>query len=374
MKTTFLFLSIILMSGIFLAQKSMAQGSIPDVAVGAPDPQLSQWDNDYLDRQAAVFLDSVKAVIGKYPPVLKEIKERTYAKLLLDAVFHEKYAAFRKPAQDFFHSQTAIIISELEQTKVKSGARIWKVYDMGFIVRTKTVTIAFDLVSGATSRSRDFALNDAELNRLVDQCDVLFISHKHADHAEKAVAGRFIRSGKPVVSPEQVWKNDSISSKILHPERSADKAHQIKLSENRQLSAVIFPGHQMASTDNNCVVVTTPEGITLAHIGDQINEEDFMEDFEWIDQVAKKHKTDILMTNAWTMDIFRIVKGFDPKLVLPGHELELGHPVWDRLPYWGDDAWLKLNYAELKASKYPVVALIWGESFEYLTKKINTKL
>jgi len=285
---------------------------------------------------------------------------------MLDAVFHEKFAAYRKPAQDFFHYQAGKIIGELEATKVGSGARIWKVYDMGFIVRTKTVTIAFDLVSGATSRSKDFALNGVELDRLVDQCDVLFISHKHADHAEKGVAERFIRSGKPVIAPEQVWRNDSLALKLLHPERSVEKVHPIKLSGNRQLSAVIFPGHQMASTDNNCVVVTTPEGITLAHIGDQINEGEFMEDFVWIDQVAKKHKIDLLMTNCWTMDIFRIVKGFNPKLVLPGHELELGHPVWDRLPYWGDDAWLKLNYAELKASKYPVVALIWGESFNYL--------
>jgi L-ascorbate metabolism protein UlaG (beta-lactamase superfamily) len=360
-----LYLTILYMACIGFANTAAAQGEKPDVPVGAPDPQLSQWDNDFLDRQAALFLDTVQAVLAKYPPVLKEGKERGYAKLLLDGVFHEKYAAFRKPAQEFFHSQAARIISELEQTKVKTGARIWKVYDMGFIVRTKTVTIAFDLVSGATSRSKDFALNTTELDRLVNQCDVLFISHKHADHAEKAVAERFIRSGKPVVSPEQVWKNDSISSKILHPERNAEKVHQIGLSGRRQLSAVIFPGHQMASTDNNCVVVTTPDGITLAHIGDQINEEDFMEDFIWIDQVAKKHRIDILMTNAWTMDIFRIVKGFDPRLVLPGHELELGHPVWDRLPYWGDDAWLKLNYAQLKKSKYPVVALIWGESFAY---------
>jgi len=369
MKKSILFLSIFWMLSICITQKSVAQGRVPDVKVGAPDPQLSQWENDYLDRQAAVFLDTVKAVMAKYPPVIKEGKERTYAKLLLDAVFHEKYAALRKPAQDFFHFQAGKVIKELEEARVKEGVRIWKVYDMGFIARTKTVTIAFDLVSGATSRSTAFALNEAELDRLVDQCDVLFISHKHADHAEKAVAERFIHSGKPVIAPEQVWRNDTLASKMLHPERLVDKVHAIQLSANRQLSAVIFPGHQMASTDNNCVVVTTPEGITLAHIGDQINEGDFMEDFKWIDQVAGKHKIDVLMTNCWTMDILRIVRGFDPKLVLPGHELELGHPVWDRLPYWGDDAWLKLNYAELKASSYPVVALIWGESFWYNSER-----
>ncbi len=38
------------------------------------------------------------------------------------------------------------------------------------------------------------------------------------------------------------------------------------------------------------------------------------------------------MPNAWTIDISRIVKGFNPKLVLPGHEIELGHTVWTGSP------------------------------------------
>ena len=135
--------------------------------------------------------------------------------------------------------------------------------------------------------------------------------------------------------------------------------------QNQELKVVVNPGHQMKSHINNVVLVTTPEGITIAHTGDQINEGDFMIDFEWIDEVYKHTKVDIMMPNAWTMDIFRQVKGFKPKLVMPGHELELGHTVWDRLPYWGDDKYLELNYAELKASKYPVIALIWGESYHY---------
>lgn len=361
---------LLILLNLFWIIQATAQYVKPQEVDGLPDPQLSQKDNDYLNRQAAVFLDTVQSILHKYPPVLKEGKERSYAKLLMDAVFHEKYAAFRKPAQDFFHSQNSRLVQELENTKIKEEARIWKVYDMGFIVRTKTVTIGFDLVSGITSGSVEFALPTELLDRMVSQCDLLFISHRHADHAEKIVAERFIKAGKPVISPEQVWRGDSIAKPIIHLDRIAEKRHQIKLSGNRTLSVIVYPGHQMQSTDNNVVLVTTPDGITMAHTGDEINEGDFMPDFEWIDQVAKNHQVDILMPNAWTMDICRIVKGFDPALVLPGHELELGHTVWDRLPYWGDDAYLELNYKELKNSKYPVVALIWGESFTF--SKRNT--
>jgi L-ascorbate metabolism protein UlaG (beta-lactamase superfamily) len=351
-----------------LIQTSNAQNVKSNSGGGYPDPQLSQPDNDYLDRQASVFLDSVKTIISKYPPVIREGKERGYAKLLLDAVFHDKFAAFRKPAQNFYHAQNDRLINELEELKVTKGARIWKVYDMGFIVRTRNVTMAFDLVSGITSGSKEFALSMDEMKRIVSQCDILFISHKHADHAEKGVAEMFLQAGKPVISPDQVWTQDSIFSRIQHPERISEKVHTIELDGNRKLDVIVYPGHQGKSVDNNITLVTTTDGITVAHTGDELNEGDFMIDYEWMDQIAKHHSVDILMPNAWTMDILRVAKGFNPKLILPGHELELGHTVWDRLPYWGDDAYLELTYAQLKKSKYPVVALIWGESIQYLPK------
>jgi L-ascorbate metabolism protein UlaG (beta-lactamase superfamily) len=335
---------------------------------GNPDPQLSQEDNDYLDRQAKVFLDTVQSMITEFSPQLKEVRERGLAKLLMDAVFHEHFAAFRKPVQQFFHSQTAKVISELESLDITEGARIWKIYNMGFIVRTKSVTLAFDLSTGETSGSDDFKLNEMEIERLVNQCDVLFISHRHPDHADLRVAEQFLKLGLPVIAPNQVWKGKPIHSKILHMARTPNKKQKLKVKDVN-IDVVVYPGHQMKSHINNVVVVTTPEGITIAHTGDQINEGDFMIDFEWIDEVYKFNSIDIMMPNAWTMDILRQVKGFRPKLVMPGHELELGHTVWDRLPYWGDDKYLKLNYAELKASKYPVVSLIWGESFNYIPIK-----
>ena len=331
---------------------------------GIPDPQLSQKDNDFLDRQAKVFLDTVQSIIDKYPPAINENRERVFAKLLLDAVFHEHFAALRNPVQEYFHSRVGSIIDDLGTCKISKGARVWKVYDMGFVVRTSTVTLAFDLVSGITSGSEDFAMNDDEINQLVKHCDALFITHRHEDHADIRIAQKFLDGGKPVFAPGQVWTNNPISAKITHLERNADKKQTLELG-NKSLEVVVFPGHQMKSIDCNVYLVTTPEGITLAHLGDQINEGDFMVDFDWIDKVAADHKVDILMPAAWTTDIFRIVKGFNPKLVLPGHELELGHTVWDRLPFWGDDKYLGLNYNELKKSSFPVVVLTWGESFHY---------
>jgi len=333
---------------------------------GKPDPQLSQKDNDYLDRQAKVFLDTVNILLNQFPPTtLPEARERGMAKLLLDAVFHEHFAVYRKPVQQYFRTQVDKVIRELETEKVEKGIRIWKIYDMAFIARTKSVTIAFDLVSGITSGSADFAMTPEQIERLAKQCDVLLITHRHQDHAEMAVVQQFISLGLPVVANESVWKNEPIFSQIIHLERNQEKVHKLKLKSG-VIDLIVFPGHQMKSIDNNVYLVKTPEGISLAHTGDQINEGDFMVDWDWIDKVGKSHKVDVLMPIAWTMDIMRMVKGFNPKMVMPGHELEMGHTVWDRLPFWGDDEYLQLNYAELKKSDYPVVVLVWGESYHFV--------
>lgn len=335
---------------------------------GKPDPQLSQKDNDYLDRQARVFLDTATVLLNQFPPaVFPEARERGMAKLMMDAVFHEHFAAYRKPVQEYFRAQVDQVIHELETNKVENGVRIWKIYDMGFIARTRSVTLAFDLVTGITSGSPDFAMSSEQVERLAKQCDALLITHRHPDHADKVVASQFIALDLPVLAPEQVWKEGPISENIIHPERVTGKIQSLKLKKNT-LEMIVYPGHQMKSIDCNVYVVKTPEGIWLAHNGDQINEGDFMIDWEWIDKIKDAQKVDVLMTNAWTTDIMRMVKGFNPKLVLPGHEIEMGHTVWDRLPYWGDDEYLGLNYSELKKSKYPVVVTTWGESYHYLPK------
>ena len=362
----FLFsLVVILIINILSADRSAAQVYDGKEGGGKPDPQLSQKDNDYLDRQAKVFLDTVQEILSGNRPAIPENRERGMAKLLMDAVFHEHYAAFRKPCQEFFHSQTDRLIEELEETKVEQGAIIWKVYNMGFIVRTKSVTLAFDLARGASSGSADFALSADETDRIVKQCDVLFISHRHEDHADKVVAENFLQTRKPVIAPEQVWKDLPIFNQITHLESISEKRQYLKLSQNRSLEVFIYPGHQLTSAINSVALIKTAEGLTIAHTGDQINEGNFMMDWKWIDKVAAIHKVDILMPNAWTTDIVRMVKGFNPALVVPGHEIELGHTVWDRLPFWGDDKYLELNYSDLKKSKYPVIVLVWGESYHY---------
>jgi len=80
-----------------------------------------------------------------------------------------------------------------------------------------------------------------------------------------------------------------------------------------------------------------------------------------------------MMPNCWTNDIDRIAKGFNPKLILPGHELELGHSVWDRVPFWGDEQYLGTRFSALDKMGYPMIAMVWGESYHYMKQTDKNK-
>lgn len=327
------------------------------------DPNLNAKEDAYMNRQDQAFLLEISKTLKEYPPVFPRQPERFQALLLLDAVLHDKYAAFRSPVQMFYQSRMKTALLEIENAKIVEGAKIWKLYNMGFIVKTRSVTLAFDLVRGESAGSEKFTLSHEIMGRLVDQCDILFISHRHRDHKDEWVAQRFIDQQKPVVAPPQVWKDKPIHSSITHLKREANTKQSLFLkNKNINLDVVIYPGHQMRSTDNNVSLVFTPENLSFCHMGDQINEGDFMIDYQWIDHVAEHYKVNVLMPPCWTNEIYRIVKGINPDLVLPGHENELGHSIDDRVPFWDDSDYLELTYPQLKKSEYPLILMTWGES------------
>jgi len=334
------------------------------------DPCLNKKSNDYMDRQQEALLREVAEVMDANLPGYPPARIRQTALYLFDAVMHDKYVAFRKPVQEFFHKRIEKAITDIENTQIDEGAKIWKLYNMGFVVKTKSVTIAFDLVRATSSDSKDFELPNKIIKRFAKQCDVLFVSHKHDDHQDKTVAQIFLDAGKPVVAPDQFWKEDLIFSKITHLKREANKVQKLKIKKGKmKLKVVIYPGHQIAKTDVNVPLVLTPEGINIAHLGDQINEGDFMIDYDWIDNVSKNFHVDIMMPTNWTNELTRIAKGFKPELTIIGHENELGHKVDDRDPFWGDTEHSEPSLVEFLNSNYPYLFLIWGESYHYIPTK-----
>lgn len=308
----------------------------------------------YLDKQHEALLSHVNVVLKKHPPTLPAHPGRKSALHMIDAVLHDVKAPERNSVQTFFHGRMKLALAELAETEVDTGAVIWKLYDHGFIVRTKSVTIAFDLIRGHSAKADGFAVSDELMEKIVVECDVLFISHHHGDHADETVVGMFLAQGKPVAAPSNILADKPIHAKITHLERTPHVKQKIPLKNSGlSLDVVTYPGHQ-GDLENNVSLVFTPEGMSFCHTGDQANDGDFA----WIDEVRKHHKVDILMPNCWTTDMVRLAEGFNPAVVITGHENELGHTIDHREPFW-------LTYRRFPTDKYPLMLMAWGESFRY---------
>lgn len=330
------------------------------------DATLNQRENQFLNNQAEALLSQASEVFANYPPGWPEPAARRSALMLLDGVLHDVYAPQRPPVQQFFKTRIKQAIEEIEQTEISDGARIWKLYNHGFVIRTKSVTLGFDLIRGKSVRADGFLIGEDYMERLIEQCDVLFISHIHDDHAEEWVAQLFIDQGKPVVAPPEVWKYRSIQESISHLEREAHTVQTLAVQGGQQiLKVIVYPGHQGENIENNVPLVITPEGLSFSQTGDQSNDDDF----SWIDEVGNNHEVDVLMPNCWTTDIVRVTKGFNPALIITGHENEMGHTIDHREPYW-------LTYQRREGSDRfggspeagydtPLILMTWGESYHY---------
>lgn len=349
------------------------------------NPVLGSGDDAFISRQSASLLAEVAITLDTNRPAIPEPRERTLALHLLDAVLHDTHAPNREAVQNFYHARIEAAVKQIEESRVTDGMHIWKFYNHGFVVRTPSVTIAFDLHSGPAKFRWDgpnerkvvdsptFPISDALADRIAAQCDALFISHEHRDHADPVFAEAFLKLGKPVVAPEPVLQDTPQHARMTHMKREAHTVQTLPIQDGKvNLQVVIYPGQQYQGkgVPNNVTLVISPEGYTFAHNGDQINDPypEYQEDFKWIDVVKDHHRVDVLMTNCWSNDLLRIVRGFNPQLVIPGHENELGHQMNDRVPFWGDEEYLGLNLSEVKA-EFPTLTMTWGETYHFAPKR-----
>lgn len=304
------------------------------------------WGNPdaYLNKQAFQMFNLVDQALTENPPVPGAPVVRKLALYNLDAMLHETKYDNGEPLKGFITSRINKVLSDLSNP-VKQGMKVYKIYNHGFIARTASVTMAFDVVRGACKGQR--LIPDTLVQRLVDQCDVLFITHNHGDHADPVVVDMFLKAGKTVVAPINAFPE---KKKILHERSDKMIDKKLDLDGNKSVQVKIFPGNQ-GYLMNNLYVVTTAEKQTVAHIGDQYSKEDM----EWIANIKQDiPRPDVLIVNCWTHRMGDLVNGFDPKLVITGHENEMGHTIDHREAFW-----LTFQKMEQISKKYLVMG--WGE-------------
>lgn len=340
MKKTFYFLSALFFLGLAVRPAQAQQADIVK--------RNYLWKNPdaYLPTQAVRMFGLIDEALTEFPPVVGETTERKLALYLMDAMLHEtKYDADEALFQ-FADKRIKKLVADL-QHPVKKGMKIYKAYNDGFIARTQSVTIAFDIVRGSSEGRK--IVSDERIREIAAQCDILFLSHNHGDHVDKFVVEQFTQAGKPVIATNNILKDDE---KVTHLRGEQRIEQEIALNNGKKLQVAIFPGHQ-DKLENNLYVITTPEKKTVAQIGDQSNPDDMA----WIANLHKEIKRpDALIINCWTSPLKELVDGFNPKLVVCGHENEMGHTINHRESFW-------LSFQDMKVLNRDYLILGWGEGF-----------
>jgi L-ascorbate metabolism protein UlaG (beta-lactamase superfamily) len=320
-------------------------------------PELRDAPDEWIDRS----LQWAGDILDRFPPALEEHPVRRAALIRLDDILHLESAPRKPLVQQFYRARIEKAVGQIAQARVAGGMRIWKLYNHGFFVRTPTVSYAIDIVPGTSTPG--FSVDTRVLESLAGQADALFISHLHGDHASPQVARLFLARHKPVVAPEGLWAGEAeFSRALLYPKRSATAVHQVPIQEGRRvLRLVAFPGHQGSSPIVNVNLIISPEGLAVLHTGDQSGAEGPGSDFDWIAHIGARHAVDVLLPNCWATDIQRLARGVNPKLILTGHENEMGHTVDHREDY-------TQTYNHLFQVRYPFLVMGWGESYHYLRR------
>ncbi|SHF20664.1 hypothetical protein SAMN05444274_10439 [Mariniphaga anaerophila] len=322
------------------------------------DSTLTQPQDILRNRQAAYILKTVDDVLNSIPPQFPEPLERTLAMNLLDLISNDVYAPQRLPVQNFLQNRIEKMAAEVENTRVEEGVVIWKLYSHSFVAKTKDITIGFDLIRPALRFDNFVSDTKPELRRIIDCCDVMFVSHEHVDHADGWVIQHFIDQGKPVVIPPGIFEGSSFYNQLKHLARDSQKLQTLRCGDGEKvLKVVVYPGHQ-GDLLNNVPVIYTPDGLCISHNGDQ-NLGRNPQDTLWINSIKQNHQIDVFMYNSYMHQ--SAIYGFNPKLVLTGHENELGHGIHSRHGSW--------KYHErLDPMPYPYIITAWGEKYHYFKK------
>lgn len=298
----------------------------------------------YYENQATRMYQLADEALDRFVPEIGAPIERRLALGNLDMLLHDTSLDYCDAMRNFISTRLTKLIAELD-TKAPKKGEILKVYNDAFIARTPKATIAFDL-------SRCFCLEqhfipDSIIDAIVAHCDILFISHNHRDHADAYVAEQFLKAGKKVIAPTN-WQPDDQRISHLRPE--GKHSQTIALPEGRSIDVITYPGNQ-SDLMNNIYIVTTQDGKTFAHVGDQYNREDL----KWIANIRNEiPRPDVLTVNCWTYNLDDLCAGINARLVVTGHEDEMSHTVDHREAFW-------LTFEKFANLAYPYLVMGWGE-------------
>lgn len=295
--------------------------------------------------------EQIRANLLDNPPNAGDAMVREQMILALDSMLKHDSSRTAQSVIDFYGYMMEKVDGEFQDTVV-AGARMWTMYNHGYVIRTPQVVFAFDLVDGYPGWAYHLSPG------LLSLIDVLFISHAHWDHDDASVVDAVKANGGRVVYPGEL-----LSHRGNTPMNAGDS---LMLSGLR----IRAHGGLHGGAALRIYEVTTPTGLKFLHTGDN----------QTSTALPEVDSPDVLLLNAWVNEsgsssavagMRNCIAKLHPELVIPGHIQELNHdyvpgdPI-TRVPYeWA-----------FEVDDEPIAAILqvmtWGEQFSIAGIPVRT--
>jgi hypothetical protein len=259
-----------------------------------------------------------------------------------------KNDAWRRAVGSVFRRQMDKAITEISTARITGGVRIWRMYNMGFVVKSAEATVGFDIHPGWVF---DNPMDEAQQKRLAGALDAAFVSHWHADHCSRPLLKQMLAAGKKIVLLDSVAKEFTGENVFRIPGKAALPLRVAGVS------VYGYTGRQFPTARNNVYIVRMG-GLTVMHQGDNDKTPLYRE-------IATEHKVDVLLGNCWAK-LTTCIEGVSPRLTITGHENEIKHPSFLRSGY--PRTFRELDDAKLAppwGDGPQVRVLFWGEHTDW---------
>ena len=316
---------------------------------------------DRVDKSAGTA-EWMRLAIGRGTELLKASegcdshdKRREHGLRIIDYPLHfdnyskdaslEDIRAFNAVVFAYCASARDRVFAEVVNAKIPEGQlRLWRIYNMGFIIKGPRHTVAIDVTNLPLFRdkpdrrcapNKDFIIwKPKDWRRLVELTDMFVLTHPHGDHyCGKGIAA-YLSAGKPVVLPcglDELNMPVGVSGTgencivLAHDNPKPIDINGVKLWN--------FMGHQGKKVPCN-VYLMEIDGVRVAHNGDN-------SDIDKEKMLAKCPPADVIIASTWNrvramVGACAAAPGFDRSkaVLIPSHENEITHGVSNRESYW----------------------------------------
>jgi hypothetical protein len=228
------------------------------------------------------------------------------------------------PILYYLDKATQQAVAEIKATQVTRGAVIWKLYNMGYIVKTKDACFALDL-------------NQRGSEALADVLDFAVVSHIHGDHNNTSFLDAMIAAGKKVYTP--FYKKGTLIDTIS--EFNFGEVN-VRFTTNMQANVPVIVAQI------NCG--PSAKNYTIYHIGDA----------RLLEQLNPTRRINLFILHVQNdIDVFKSVARVKPDITVYDHVMELGHAA-NKWRWSYDYTYNKIK--DLDPAKSWV--LTWGEQLK----------